>query len=293
MKRNPIPFWHGIGINTYDVFNYNLVHITPQGESFPVFYEKWWELNHKDKNSLEIISMENEVINSSYVSHFFLKSNEDAKRRIKRGTDGNFSGQNSWSSKAESESELIEYMKEFNAVEDLFLKKLWEDFHKPEPDNFYIPPAVGINISENCICNQSSVSQWSGDQSSTYNDASRPVNMKANGVNKNHTEVEENAWWQIDLGKEYFVSEVRLFHRTERNVEIKKFKIEFSIDNENWEILYKTEKDFVFGGIDGRPFIINGLKLRSRYIKISLLDLGAIHFDRVEIYGYPETISIN
>ncbi|MCC6103547.1 discoidin domain-containing protein [Acetobacter sp.] len=284
VKSNPVPFWHGIGVGTYDVFNFNLKHLTATGESFPDFYEKWWSLYNENKESDELLRMEDSILNDTYISHFFLKSHADASRRIARGTGGNFSGQSAWASKVESKSDLVEYLKEFNAVEDIFLRNKWEQFHTPEEKDYYIPLPLGKNISEGCVCFQSSISPWSGDGADASSDAMRVVNMPANGLHKHHTEVEQSAWWMIDLGAIKNMNEIRIFHRKERNVEVKNFRIEISSDNKLWKVIFETQKDYRFGGVDGKPFIFRTHGEICRYVKISLSEFGAIHFDRVEIY---------
>ncbi|MBS1023491.1 discoidin domain-containing protein [Gluconobacter cerinus] len=281
IKSKPVPFWHGIGVGTYDVFNYNLNHITPLGNNFKYFYEKWWEIHHKNGENETINHIEKEIMDCAYVSHFFLKSREDAARRILRGTAGNFTGQSIWDKK--STDELDNYLKEYNEVDDFFLKNLWKKFNIPGSDNFYIERSEGINISEGCLCDQSSISEWSQDTTSTLADAARVVNLPANGDHKHHTGLEDNAWWSIDLGSEKTVNEIRIYHRNERNVEIKNFKIESTIDNINWTPLF-IGKDYRFGGIDGRPLIIKLDRTPCRKIKLTLMEFGSIHLDRFEVY---------
>lgn len=281
IRRNPTPFWHGRDWEGKTTFNYNLKMISAIGTSFSDFMDKWW----KNSNADDVLKIENQIFNTAYVSHFFFKSYQDIQRRIERGTGGNFSGQWDWLNKAKEPEKLKEYFDSLNEVEDDFLKKTWKNLNQPKVINYFIPPALGKNLSEGCKCDQSSVDkEWAGDPSDKKLDACRPVNLPINGQHKHHTELEQNPWWCIDLGEIKIVKEIRLFHREIRDHEIKRFSIQTTSDKNVWCTIFETKDDLTFGGMDGRPFILKPINLRCRYIKIVLNHYGALHFDRVEIY---------
>lgn len=171
-----------------------------------------------------------------------MKSEADAERRIQRGTSGNFSNQSDWSSRTGSKGGIGAFLEKFNAVEDFTLEDRWQGFFVPRPEEYFIRPSRDLLISEACHCTQSSTSDWSRGGDAEH-DASNVVDLPANGQHKNHTDHEEQPWWQIDLGK-----------------------------------------NAPFGGIDGRPLILDGLKANCRYVRFQLDEPGYIHFDRVEVY---------
>lgn len=286
MRQNPSAFWHGLDIYGLNTFNYGLKTICAVGTSYMDFIVKWWDLYLKTPQCDEIIAMEQEILDSAYVSHFIFKSLEDVQRRVNRGTGGNFTGQWDWINKTKDPEEFEKYVLSLGEVEDYFLKETWANFHCPKKDNYFIPlPPASTNLAIGCHCEQSSVDpQWAGDPSSITRDACRPVNLQANGQHKHHTLVEDRPWWSIDLGELKAVQEIRLYHRRIREVEIRRFIIEVSVDGNEWVSIFAPEKDCVFGGVDGRPFILSLNDLYCRYIKITLCHVGAIHFDRVEIY---------
>ena len=282
MKKNPCPFWHGLSSNTYNVFNYNLKNVTSFGSDFSTFYESWWGLHHADESSPEIRELEAKVFNTAYVSHFFMKSEADAERRIQRGTSGNFSNQSDWSSRTGSKGGIGAFLEKFNAVEDFTLRDRWKGFFVPRPEEYFIRPSSDLLISEACHCTQSSTSDWSRGGDAEH-DASNVVDLPANGQHKNHTDHEEQPWWQIDLGQQEPVSEIRFYHRLEREHELKNYTISYSRNGADWHRIVQG-KNAPFGGIDGRPLILDGLKANCRYVRFQLDEPGYIHFDRVEVY---------
>lgn len=283
LKKNPCPFWHGLSAYTYNVFNYNLKNITAFGEDFAAFYEEWWRLYHIDEHSPEIAEIESKVFESAYVSHFFMKSEADAERRIKRGTSGNFSNQSDWTSKSSASGGIKEFLEKYNAVDDYFLQNLWNSFFVPRPQEYYIAPARGILISEGCHCLQSSTSEWSRG-TDRESDAAGVVNSPADGQHKNHTDFEECPWWQIDLGQVEHVSEIRIFHRLAREHELKNYTISGSDNGLEWRMIAQN-KNTSFGGIDGHPLLLKDLDQRYRYIRFQLDEPGYLHFDRIEVYA--------
>ncbi|MDY7005638.1 MAG: discoidin domain-containing protein [Cyanobacteriota bacterium] len=99
---------------------------------------------------------------------------------------------------------------------------------------------------------------------------------------------EYQPWWQIDLQTTYKLSEIKIYNRMdccqERALTL---NILLSQDALNWELFYSNGKDNVFGGIDGKPLVVNIQEKIARFIRLQLRENDYLHLDEVEIYGLP------
>ncbi|GGA56328.1 discoidin domain-containing protein [Okeania sp. KiyG1] len=99
---------------------------------------------------------------------------------------------------------------------------------------------------------------------------------------------ENKPWWQIDLQGNYEISEIEIYNRIDSCQErASTLNVLLSQDALNWELCYSNPQENIFGGIDGKPLIVNGKNRLARYIRLQLRDNEYFHLDEVEIYGIP------
>lgn len=142
---------------------------------------------------------------------------------------------------------------------------------------------LGKNIALNKPAQQSSISRYS-----QPNDSQGAVNGIKNGGFGFCTDKEVNPWWQVDLEQVYSITEIQVYNRINSLLVANRARtltILLSSDGENWELVYANEKDYVFGGIDGNPLIVDLKDKLARFVKLQLQENEYFHLDEVEIYG--------
>jgi glycosyltransferase involved in cell wall biosynthesis len=150
-----------------------------------------------------------------------------------------------------------------------------------------VRPEEGLaNLSLRKPATQSSVSEWSR-RPTVEQDAAGAVNGKCDGLRKFHTGLEDNPWWQVDLGGLAVIHEIRIYNTTESVAfRFKNFSLEVSIDAQAWVELARKEDDAVVGGVGASPFVWNGPGTAfARFVRITLLGKDYLHLDQVEVYG--------
>lgn len=125
-------------------------------------------------------------------------------------------------------------------------------------------------------------------------------NGNKNGKCGFHTLKENNPWWQIDLQDIYHLSKIKIYNRINCCQPIicskraSTINVLLSQDALSWKLVYQNPKSNVFGGINGKPLIIDPKSSLSRYVRLQLRENEYFHLDEVEIYGFPvKTDAVN
>lgn len=114
------PFWHGLTDPSWNGFVRRNVlgdDIGPLLHAFPAEMHKY----------LDACGRSDAMLGKGYIAHFVLKSEEDFRIRVARGTGGNFGGQTKWTVHWEA-GEAPAILNAMNEVDDDFLV---ERFAKP------------------------------------------------------------------------------------------------------------------------------------------------------------------
>lgn len=127
-------------------------------------------------------------------------------------------------------------------------------------------------------------------QSSVYNTDNYDIYGACNGQKTGkfgfHTLKEDQPWWQIDLQEIYKLNNIKIYNRVNACAErASTLNILLSEDAVNWELCYANNRNFVFGGIDGNPLLVNLYQSKARYIRLQLREQEFFHLDEVEIFG--------
>ena len=102
-----------------------------------------------------------------------------------------------------------------------------------------------------------------------------------------HTLPENQPWWQIDLQGIYQISEIKIYNRINFEKCASTLNILLSQDALNWELCYSNDQENIFGGIDGKPLIVDVQDKVARFVQLKLRESTSFHLDEVEIYGIP------
>jgi hypothetical protein len=99
--------------------------------------------------------------------------------------------------------------------------------------------------------------------------------------------LEDNPWWQADLGGLAVIREIRIYNTTDSAAaRFKNFSLDISIDGQARVELVRKEDDALVGGVGGAPFIWNGPGTAfGRFVRITLLGRDYLHLNQVEVYG--------
>jgi hypothetical protein len=165
----------------------------------------------------------------------------------------------------------------------------WRDYLSAKGLPEAAPPADGRkNLALRKPATQISVDQWSAGRS-PQEDAAGAVNGRVDGRRKFHTALEDNPWWQVDLGGFETIHEIRIYNTTEDTAfRFKNFSLSVSIEGEFWIEIARKEDNAVVGGIIGGPYVWNGPGTAwARFVRITLLGRDYLHLDQVEVYGSP------
>jgi hypothetical protein len=222
---------------------------------------------------------------TALLHHYILRSEDAARRRVARGLQGQFSGQNIWDA---SNPWVADGLQLFNDTEDLGLVNFW----RRQSENALIastrPFTHGTLLSQNRPCTQSTLSPWSHG-ATLAEDAGNAVNGIIDGNQKFHTDFEAGPWWQIDLEASCTVHQIIIynaaFHTQER---FRNFQIKVSDDSEIWRELYTKHDDIPVGSLIDRPFTLNlASSAIFRHLRITMIGENYLHLDQVEIFGEP------
>jgi hypothetical protein len=103
-----------------------------------------------------------------------------------------------------------------------------------------------------------------------------------------HTKLEPGAWWDVDLGGEYALTEVRIFNRLSEPDRARTIQVLLSSDGSNWRRVYSHNGERFGGAADNNPLRVP-LDHSARYLRLQLAEANYLHLDEVEVYGNEGT----
>lgn len=113
-------------------------------------------------------------------------------------------------------------------------------------------------------------------------------NGKKTGKFGFHTLKENKPWWQIDLQMVCQINRIEIYNRLNFEKRASTLDIFLSKDGMKWNKCYSNDEDNLFGGIDGKPLIVNIQNQIARFVRLQLRESNQFfHLDEVEIYGIP------
>nr|WP_254454753.1 glycosyltransferase family 2 protein [Acetobacter estunensis] len=222
------------------------------------------------------------IIQKSFVAHYNIKSDEDFDIRVRRSLVGTYAGEKMWGEKTKEEREV--HHQETNAVVDTYLHDYWKTVMCGGWRKAIFPVSNWPIISRNKDSRQSSTAH----ARSVFEDAKSLVSGEIFGKPQSQTNIEDNPWWEIDLGDIFFVHEMRLFNSLEGDFgDVAWFELSSSTDGICWINRFNKTDGKIYGGADGYPFIWQDAQgIEARYLRITIPGKARrLQFDQIEFYG--------
>ena len=143
-------------------------------------------------------------------------------------------------------------------------------------------PIYAGNIAIDKPATQSSFCEWS-----YFFKAEGPsgaVNGRLTGFFGFHTDVEDRAWWQVDLETIQSLREIRIFNRMDAGRERSRtLQVHVSEDGNNWSMIH-DQAGYTFGGADERPLRVMTPNIKARLIRLQLDERAPLHLDQVQVF---------
>lgn len=152
------------------------------------------------------------------------------------------------------------------------------------------PPATPTNVAVGKASSQSTTYPLPNTEASNGNDGDTNGDY-ANG-SITHTLNDANAWWQVDLGESYDISEIRLHNRTDANqTRLTNYHILVSDDpftstNLATTLAQSGVSDYPNAGTAGNPSTAN-VNRTGRYVRVQLDGTNYLHLAELEVIGVP------
>lgn len=271
-SRSPI-------MHEYNSLDQNLNMINVLGDDVRKYYDNfpetaWNILNSNDRKE--------KLLSVAYVAHYSMKSDADFEIRVRRETGGDYTSEKVWGTY--SQEQRANYHETTNEVSDSYLHDYWVAQTERAWDFSVFPQAQWENISQNRTATQSSTVH----QGSVEEDACRVLSGNICGKCQNHTALEHNPWWKIDLESVCLVHEMRLFNRLDGVLErVANFVLQGSVDDQEWFVMTRKNDGIIYGGADGHPYIWSDQDgIQARFLKITILGESTyLHFDQIQFFG--------
>ncbi|MBI3853939.1 MAG: discoidin domain-containing protein [Verrucomicrobia bacterium] len=125
---------------------------------------------------------------------------------------------------------------------------------------------------------------------STRDDAAGGCDGVTNGKWGFHTAEDNHPWWQVDLGKVFPLSQVRVWNRAESEdiaARAANFQILLSNDGAEWHEAYRHNGRVFYGYRmpDRSPLVVRLTDTAARFVRIQLPARTFLHLDEVEVIG--------
>ena len=139
-------------------------------------------------------------------------------------------------------------------------------------------------------------------QSSTLSHALNPIASRAVDGNTDgnfaassvsHTNADAAAWWQVDLGSTYDISEVRLWNRTDccaerlQNAYVFVSPVPFTSADPEVTKGQPGVKTYFVSGVAGSPTIASFSQARGRFVRVQLRGTDFLALAEVQVWGMP------
>ena len=100
-----------------------------------------------------------------------------------------------------------------------------------------------------------------------------------------HTDLEENPWWQVDLGRVVPLDEVLIYNRCDGSQE-RAFNLIVltSIDGKEFTEAYRHDGTPFYGRPSNRPLTLRLAGRKAQYVRVQLPGKTYLHLDEVEVY---------
>jgi hypothetical protein len=126
---------------------------------------------------------------------------------------------------------------------------------------------------------------WGG--ATAEQDASGGCDGIINGSFGFHTDLEDQPWWQVDLGGLHQLGEIVVYNRCDGAAQARaaSLRIETSDDGENWSTIYSHDGKPFGGHPDQLPLRVKAQGRQGRFVRIALGERQHLHLDEIQIFN--------
>lgn len=137
-----------------------------------------------------------------------------------------------------------------------------------------------INLALNKPCQQSSIYVGTGIDQGASCAVDGRVEPDRDPYYMIHTNIENNPWWQVDLGKAFALTNIRVHNRINQGHRANLIQAFISQDGKTWEKVY------AHNGSLWKTLNIDVNGQQARFVKLQLADRNYLHLFEVEVFGY-------
>ena len=105
-----------------------------------------------------------------------------------------------------------------------------------------------------------------------------------------HTALEQDPWWQIDLGETRPLDRVVIYNRCDHTAgRAARLAVLLSEGGRDFQRVYQHDGTVFQGQPDGKPLVVTLAGKKSRYVRLQVPGENCLHLDEVELYGPGES----
>lgn len=156
----------------------------------------------------------------------------------------------------------------------------WQSDASPEVPEVVSNTGQVINLALGKPCKQSSIYYGTGIDQGANCAVDGKIEPDKDPYYMIHTNIEDNPWWQVDLGKVFSLTSIRLHNRINVGERAKFIQAFISQDGRTWEKVY------AHNGSMWKTLNINVNDKQVRFVKVQLADRNYLHLFEVEVFGY-------
>lgn len=105
-----------------------------------------------------------------------------------------------------------------------------------------------------------------------------------------HTALEQDPWWQIDLGETRPLDRIMIYNRCDHTAgRAARLAVLLSVGGQDFQRVYEHDGTVFQGQPDGKPLVVRLAGQKSRYLRLQVPGQNCLHLDEVEIYGLGES----
>ena len=101
-----------------------------------------------------------------------------------------------------------------------------------------------------------------------------------------HTALEDDPWWQVDLGRSLAIDRLLIYNRCDHVANrAARLKVLLSDDGQAFRKVYEHNGTVFFGQSDGKPLTVSLDGAAARYVRLQLTGNNCLHLDEVEAFA--------
>ena len=95
-----------------------------------------------------------------------------------------------------------------------------------------------------------------------------------------HTALEDNPWWQVDLGRSMALDRTRIYNRCDHTAyRAVRLKVLVSDDGKGFKQVYEHNGVVFYGQPDGKPLVVPLRNVKARYVRIQVPGNNCLNLD--------------